>query len=89
MTATRNQVNAVAPGKWVWITETGWPVSGASNTAGAVASVANAQSYWRSVGCALFTSTHTFWYAYEDYEASPSFGIFDSNGNAIYDLSNC
>nr|OQO29969.1 hypothetical protein B0A51_02560 [Rachicladosporium sp. CCFEE 5018] len=27
VTATRNQVNAVSPGKWVWVTETGWPNS--------------------------------------------------------------
>jgi len=88
VTATRNQVNAVSPGKWVWITETGWPVSG-PNYGAAVASVKNAQTYWRSVGCALFESTHTFWYAYQDYSASPSFGVFDQSGNAIYDLYGC
>ncbi|KAK0251702.1 hypothetical protein LTS09_013162 [Friedmanniomyces endolithicus] len=88
MTATRNQVNAVSPGKWVWVTETGWPVSG-PNYGAAVASVQNAQTYWRSVACACFQQVHVFWYAYQDYSASPSFGVFGSNGNAIYDLYGC
>ncbi|KAK6433166.1 hypothetical protein LTR95_010655 [Oleoguttula sp. CCFEE 5521] len=88
VTATRNQVNAVSPGKWVWVTETGWPVSG-PNSGAAVASVQNAQTYWRSVACQAFNSIHIFWYAYQDYSASPSFGVFGSNGNAIYDLYGC
>lgn len=86
--ATRNAVNAVAPGKWVWVTETGWPVSGSDFGSGHP-SEANAQSYWSSVGCSLLNSAHFFWYAYQDYNASPSFGVFDSNGNAVYDLSSC
>ena len=85
---TRNQVNKVSPGKWVWITETGWPVSGDS-LGNAVPSVANAQNYWQTVGCDLFNSAHTFWYAYQDYNANPSFGIFGSNGQAIYDTQSC
>ena len=28
-------------------------------------------------------------YAYQDWHQSPSFGIFDKNGNAIYDLYGC
>ncbi|KAK4961929.1 hypothetical protein LTR10_002422 [Elasticomyces elasticus] len=86
--ATRAQVNAVSPGKWVWITETGWPVSGDS-LGDAVASVKNAQTYWRTIACACFKSTHVFWYAYQDYSANPSFGVFGSNGKAIYDLYGC
>ncbi|KAK3066977.1 hypothetical protein LTR53_016414 [Teratosphaeriaceae sp. CCFEE 6253] len=86
--ATRTQVNKVSPGKWVWVTETGWPVSG-PNSGAAVASVKNAQTYWRSVACAAFQQIHIFWYAYQDYSASPSFGVFGSNGQAIYDLSSC
>jgi hypothetical protein len=35
-------VDRVSPGKWVWVTETGWPVSGAKFGAG-VASVKNAR----------------------------------------------
>lgn len=86
--ATRNAVNSVSPGKWVWVTETGWPLTGKSQGA-AVASKTNAQHYWRSVACACFQSVHTFWYAYQDYVDSPSFGVFDSNGNAQYDLYDC
>lgn len=66
VTATRNAVNSVSPGKWVWVTETGWPVSG-PNSGAAVASVKNAQTYWRSVACQAFNSVHIFWYAYQDY----------------------
>lgn len=86
--ATRNAVNKVSPGKWVWVTETGWPVSG-PNSGAAVASVKNAQTYWRSVACQAFNSVHIFWYSYQDYHQSPSFGVFDKNGNAIYDLYGC
>lgn len=35
-------MDRVSPGKWVWVTETGWPVSGANFGAG-VASVKNAR----------------------------------------------
>nr|POF22138.1 putative glucan endo-1,3-beta-glucosidase eglc [Quercus suber] len=86
VTATRNHVNSVKPGAWVWVTETGWPVSGSSLGAG-VPSVANAQSYWKSVGCAAIKQVHLFWYAYQDYGASPSFGIFGQHNKAIWDTS--
>ncbi|WPH03225.1 Hypothetical protein R9X50_00610200 [Acrodontium crateriforme] len=87
---TRKQVNAVSPGKWVWITETGWPVSGTYHTQDhAIPSVANAQHYWRSVACEAFKDVHVFWYAYQDYNSNPSFGMFDRNGKAIYDLYAC
>lgn len=85
---TLNHVNSVKSGTWVWITETGWPYKGASQGA-AVASVQNAQKFWRSVACQLFKQAHVFWYAYQDYNDSPSFGVFDRNGKAIYDLSAC
>ncbi|KNG82215.1 glucan endo-1,3-beta-glucosidase eglC [Aspergillus nomiae NRRL 13137] len=39
------QTKAVANGKEVWITETGWPVSGSTQNL-AVASLANAKTYW-------------------------------------------
>ncbi len=43
-----DQVQAVSQGRWVWLTETGWPVSGPTSGA-AVPSVANAQTYWWQV----------------------------------------
>lgn len=86
--ATRNQVNAVSPGKWVWVTETGWPVSGA-NFGAAVASVKNARTYWREVACQGFKQVHMFWYVADDYWETPSFGVFNQNGKAIYDLAKC
>lgn len=45
-----NNVRAVSQGKWVWLTESGWPVSG-GNLGAAVPSVANAQTYWWEIMC--------------------------------------
>lgn len=72
----------------VWITETGWPVSG-PNFGAAVASPKNAQYFWRNVACPAFERVHMFWYVYQDYTESPSFGIFKKNGKAVYDLKAC
>ncbi|EMC93993.1 glycoside hydrolase family 17 protein [Baudoinia panamericana UAMH 10762] len=84
--ATRNQVNAISPGKWVWVTETGWPVSGPDYGA-AQPSQANAQAYWKSVGCSAIESVHLFWYCYQDSPASPSFGLWDANRDWTIDVS--
>jgi len=84
VTATQN----VAGGKKVWVTETGWPVSGPKSGA-AVASSANAVKYWNQVACKAFKQIDIFWYVYQDYSESPSFGIFDNTGNAIYDKVAC
>ncbi|KAF4630268.1 hypothetical protein G7Y89_g7870 [Cudoniella acicularis] len=84
--AVRNVVNNVKPGAWVWITETGWPTSGPTENQ-AFPSVANAQQYWSSVACSAFNSGHTFWYTLQDFSASPSFGVIDSNRNPIYNLA--
>ncbi|KAI9712899.1 MAG: hypothetical protein M1812_006768 [Candelaria pacifica] len=80
--ATRDTVNRVKPGIWVWMTETGWPVSG-NQMGAAVASQSNLQQYWSSVACAAFQQGHTFWYSLQDYNSSPSFGILDGNLNPI------
>ncbi|SMQ48864.1 unnamed protein product [Zymoseptoria tritici ST99CH_1A5] len=85
---TRDHVNSVKNGIPVWVTETGWPVSG-PNFGASVASKTNAQKFWRGTGCKLFNQVDVFWYSYQDYNASPSFGIFDKNGKANYDLSPC
>ncbi|KAI9759010.1 MAG: hypothetical protein M4579_002673 [Chaenotheca gracillima] len=82
----RDTVNKVSPGKWVWITESGWPVSG-PNSGAAVPSTANAQKYWSTVACAAFEQAHTFWYTLSDTNASPSFGVVDTNNKPIYNLA--
>ncbi len=78
--------------KPVWVTETGWPVSGKTENLG-VPSVANAQIYWNDVACPLLGATNTWWYTIEDNDnatPNPSFGV--TNGNPLsttpyYDLS--
>lgn len=80
---------SVAGGKPVWVTETGWPLSGATENQ-AVASTQNAQTYWDQVGCArLFDQVTTFWYTLYDAPASPSFGIVGSETSTtgLFDLS--
>lgn len=85
-----NTVN-VAQGKSVWVTETGWPVSGPQENQ-AVASVANAETYWQEVGCTLFGEINTWWYILQDAQPttpSPSFGIIGSDLSAapLYNLT--
>lgn len=80
---------SVAGGKPVWVTETGWPVSGATENL-AVPSTKNAQTYWDQVGCGrLFDQVTTFWYTLYDAPASPSFGIVSSETGTtgVFDLS--
>ncbi|KAL8753683.1 MAG: hypothetical protein Q9199_004876 [Rusavskia elegans] len=82
---------AVAQGKPVWITETGWPVSGPTENQ-AVPSTQNAQTYWDRVGCRVFGQVNTFWYTLQDAfpnTPSPSFGVVGStlSNTPLYDLS--
>lgn len=56
---------AAANGKPVWITETGWPTSGATWGQG-VASIENAKRFWDEVGCTLFGKMNTWWYILRD-----------------------
>lgn len=59
-------VLAVAGGKPVWVTETGWPYTG-PDWDEAEATVENAKYYWNEVGCRrLFGKTTAFWYALRD-----------------------
>ena len=77
---TVNSTKYAVGNKPVWITETGWPVSGPTENL-AVASVQNAEIYWDQVGCALFGQTNTWWYTFQDSypkPTSPSFGIVGS-----------
>ncbi|KAF2425747.1 GPI-anchored cell wall beta-1,3-endoglucanase EglC [Tothia fuscella] len=73
-----NATVAAAAGKEVWVTETGWPVSG-PNQANAVANLENAKTYWDEIGCGfLFSQENTWWYTFQDAfptTPSPSFGI--------------
>jgi glucan endo-1,3-beta-D-glucosidase len=78
--AYNNTVGA-AGGKPVWVTETGWPVSGPNENL-AVASIQNAQTYWDHVGCSIFGKLNTWWYTLRDAyptTPSPSFGIVGTN----------
>lgn len=85
------KTQAVAKGKEVWITETGWPVSGKTENL-AVANLANAKTYWDEVGCPLFGKTNTWWYILQDANPvtpNPSFGIVGSTlgTTPLFDLS--
>ncbi|KAI4122342.1 MAG: hypothetical protein LQ347_006537 [Umbilicaria vellea] len=84
--AVQNVVNTVKPGTWIWVMETGWPVSGGTLGA-AVPSVANAQTYWRTVGCDLYTRAHTFMYTLQDAGSSPSFGVVDANFKPVINIA--
>lgn len=83
-----NNLKAAAGDKEVWITETGWPVSGKTENQ-AVANVKNAKQFWDEVACPLFGNTNTWWYILADAGANPSFGITDSESNTtpLFDLS--
>ncbi|KAL8997693.1 MAG: hypothetical protein Q9169_003100 [Polycauliona sp. 2 TL-2023] len=83
---TRGVVNRVKPGVWVWVTETGWPVTGAS-FGSASSSITDAQKYWKSVACESFRGAHTFWYTTQDFASSPSFGVLGPDFKPLYDLS--
>ncbi len=82
---------AAVNGKPVWVTETGFPVSGATSGQ-AVPSLDNAKTYWDQVGCSLFGTTNTWWYTMQDAAPStpnPSFGIIGSQltTTPLFDLS--
>lgn len=75
-------------GKPVWITETGWPVSGPTENQ-ATTSTQNAKSYWDSVGCPNFGKVPTFWYTLEDGVSDPTVPSFSvaHDGTPLFDLS--
>lgn len=76
--AALNSVEEVAQDKPVWITESGWPVSGPTQNQ-AVASTENSKTFWDEVGCDLFNDYNVWWYILRDNNAQPapepSFGI--------------
>lgn len=65
LSSALNATEAVAGGKEVWITETGWAYSGPAFGA-AQATLSNAGKYWKDVGCALFGKKNVFWYTLRD-----------------------
>lgn len=79
-------------GKPVWVTETGWPVSGSTSNL-AVPGLDNAKTYWDAVGCGrLFDKVNTYWYTLQDAAPTtpnPSFGVVGStlSNTPLYDLS--
>ncbi|WPH03628.1 Hypothetical protein R9X50_00651100 [Acrodontium crateriforme] len=89
--AALDATKGVSQGKEVWVTETGWPVSGPNSNL-AVASIDNAEIYWKEVACSLLGNTNTFWFTLQDaapQTPSPSFGIIGSDLSSapLYDLS--
>lgn len=89
-TTALDKVKAAGGSKEVWITESGWPISG-KVSGKAVASTENARTFWEEVGCSLFGTTNTWWYTLQDAAPdtpNPSFGILsDLDGKPAYDLS--
>ncbi|KUI54502.1 putative glucan endo-1,3-beta-glucosidase eglC [Cytospora mali] len=85
-----DKVVAIAGSKDVWVTETGWPYTG-PDWDEAVASVANAKTYWDDVGCDnLFGNVPTFWYNLVEDSATNemSFAITkDLSTTPLFDLS--
>jgi exo-beta-1,3-glucanase (GH17 family) len=80
-----NLINSSQPGTPVWVTETGWPVSG-PNDGAAVASISNAQQYWSAVACDAFNKINTFWFSYSEQGASPDFSVYNSNDQPLFSL---
>ncbi|KAI0429386.1 glycoside hydrolase superfamily [Xylaria sp. FL1042] len=89
--AALGRTQAAASGKAVWVTETGHPVSG-KQSGDSVASVENAEKYWKTVGCPMFGNTNVWWYTLQDAAPdtpNPSFGIIGSEltTTPLFDLS--
>ncbi|SPQ23748.1 c1b96934-75ae-45c2-b987-130c87a0a77d [Thermothielavioides terrestris] len=77
--------------KPVWITETGFPVSGHTSNE-AVPSVENAKRFWDEVGCPLFGRENVWWYILRDAgkgTPEPSFGVVGSglSTTPLFDIS--
>lgn len=82
---------AAVGGKDVWVTETGWPVSGSTENL-AVPSTQNAKAYWDAVGCPNFGKINMYWFTLQDaapVTPNPSFGIVGStlSDNTLFDIS--
>ena len=84
------QTKSAVGDKSIWVTETGFPVSGPKSNQ-AQPNTQNAKQYWDEVGCGeLFGQVNTFWYTLQDAigsTPSPSFGLVTSGTTPLYDLS--
>ncbi|CAO2654640.1 Nn.00g113730.m01.CDS01 [Neocucurbitaria sp. VM-36] len=89
LSSALSAVDGVAGGKDVWITETGWAYTGPAFGA-ADATLDNAGTYWKDVGCALFGKRNVFWYTLRDAnpENKVKFAITDNlSTKPRFDLS--
>ncbi|KAL3955376.1 hypothetical protein ACCO45_010939 [Purpureocillium lilacinum] len=89
--AALDKTKGASGGKPVWITETGWPVSGDKSGA-AVPSTENAKVFWDEVGCPMFGKTNVWWFTLQDGSPTtpnPAFGVIGSEltKKPLYDLS--
>lgn len=89
--AAIDNTNSVSGGKPIWITETGWPVSGPKDGA-AVPGTDAAQTFWQEIGCPMFGNTNVWWFTLQDGAPtipSPAFGVIGSTltTKPLYDLS--
>ncbi|KAF4587316.1 glycoside hydrolase family 17 protein [Ophiocordyceps camponoti-floridani] len=64
----------------IWITEMGWPVSGATSGQ-AVASSENAEQYYKTVACPEFAARNVWYFTLQDGDSqnkpNPSFGVVE------------
>lgn len=89
--AAYSATQAAVNGKKVWVTETGFPVSGKTSNL-AVPGLAAAKTYWDQVGCPLFGTVPTYWYTLQDSAPTtpnPSFGIIGNtlSTTPLFDIS--
>lgn len=84
------KTKAVAKGKPVWVTESGWPVTGKIINK-ANPGLAEARKYWVDVLCKLKGSVNVFWFILNDASPLPdaSFGVIDQapQEKSRYDLT--
>lgn len=64
-----NKTLTAAGHKPVWITETGWPTSGAT-IGSAVPSVENAKTFWNMIACRYLGETNVWWYTLRDADSA-------------------
>ncbi|CAN8100459.1 unnamed protein product [Discula destructiva] len=83
ITQAAQSVAAAGSKASVWVTETGWPVTGSALGA-AVPSKENAASYFQQVACPSFERMNTFWFTYQDWFATPSFAVVSPDGDQYF-----